>query len=154
MAVLELLAGATGTGIVTSRQFVLHNRGAGLLGTGVLGGSGSLIGINHLLLLQILLALRVLLSLCVLLGGSLLYLLLHLRNSGTCQDAGDAVVHVVNHVVPYLGTLQLEDEERVFLLVAGVLNRVLQFIELAEVLLPGIVDDMQQNLLLKLLDRR
>ena len=71
------------------------------------------------------------------LGGSLAnLLLLHLRNLSAVQHSHRAVVHLVNHVVPYLCTLQLEDEQWVFLLVAGVLYRVTQFVKLAQILLP------------------
>ena len=78
-------------------------------------------------------------------------LLLHDRNLTTHQDAGDAVVHIIDHSVPYLCTLQLEDKQWVLLLVAGILYRVLQLIELAEVLLPVIIDDVEYYALLELL---
>ena len=121
MAILELLAGTAGTGVVASGQLLLHNRGAGLLGTGVLSCGTCLVGVGHLLLVQVLLALGVLVALGALFGGSLLYLL-HFWDGTTHQDRHDAVVHVVDHGIPHLGTLQFEDEQRVFLFVAGVLH--------------------------------
>ena len=89
----------------------------------------------------------------MLFGSSFLYLL-HLWNLSAHEDRYGAVVHGVHHVVKQLNRLQLEDEQRVFLLVRGVLYRVFQLVELAEVLLPSLVDDVQQNLLLELLDNR
>ena len=79
----------------------------------------------------------------MLLWSSFLYLLLHLRNLGTRQDRTDAVIHLVDHIIPYLCTFQFEDQQRVFLLVAGILHRVLQFVELTEILLPGVIDHME-----------
>ena len=119
----------------------------------MLGGC-LLVSVHQLLLTNLLLALRVLLTLGALLRSGLLYLLLHLRNLGTCQDRTDAVVHLVDHIIPHLGTLQFEDQQRILLLVAGVLYRVLQFVELAQVLLPRIVDNVEQDALLKLLHDR
>ena len=87
-----------------------------LLRTGIVLGSCTLVRIAELLLANLLFRLRVLLALSVLLRSSLLYLL-HLRNLGTGKDRADAVVHLVNHLIPYLCTLQFEDEQRVFLLV-------------------------------------
>ena len=89
----------------------------------------------------------------MLLGSSLLYLLHH-RNLGTHENADRAVVHGVDHVVEQLDGLQLEDEQRVFLLVRCILYRVLQLVEFAQVLFPSLVNDVKQNLFLKLLDHR
>ena len=75
MAVLELLARTAGAGIVTARQLVLHNRRAGLLGTGVLLGSGTLVFVGQLGFLQILLRFSVLLLWCGMFGSCILYLL-------------------------------------------------------------------------------
>ena len=86
MAVLELLARAAGTGIITSGQLVLDDRCTGLLGAGVLLGGSLLVAIHKLLLTNLLLRLRILLALGALLGGCLLYLLLHLWNLDTGED--------------------------------------------------------------------
>ena len=53
MAVLKLLAGATGTRIVTSWHLVLDDWRTRLLGTCVLSSCGSLIGVSHLFLCQV-----------------------------------------------------------------------------------------------------
>ena len=78
--------------------------------------------------------------------------LLNDRNLGTHQNRYRTVVHGVHHIVEQLDALQLEDEQRVFLLVRSILYGVLQLVELAQVLLPCIVDDVKQDLLLELLD--
>ena len=58
-------------------------------------------------------------ALLVLLWRCLAHILrLLLRQLATHEDRGYAVVHLVYHIVPELHTLKLEDEERVFLLVA------------------------------------
>ena len=80
-----------------------------------------------------------------------LLLLFHYWNLSTHQDAADAVVHVVDHAVPDLGTLQLEDQQWILLLVACVLYRVAEFIELAEVLLPVVINHLEDNVLLEFL---
>ena len=102
VAVLELLAAAAGAGVVTAGESVLHDGGAGLLGTGVVLGSGTLVLVGQLLLVEILLALGVLLTLVGRLGSGLLHLLYD-GNLGAGQDGADAVVHLVDHRVPYLG---------------------------------------------------
>ena len=72
----------------------------------------------------------------MLLGSGLANLvLLNLRKLSTHQDRGDAIVHVVHHIVEKLSTLELEDNERVFLLVGSVLNGMLQFVEGTQVFL-------------------
>ena len=80
-----------------------------------------------------------------------LLLLFHYWNLTTHQDAADAVVHVVDHAVPDLGTLQLEDQQWILLLVAGILYRVAEFIELAKVLLPVVINHLEDNVLLEFL---
>ena len=84
-------------------------------------GSGTLVGIGQPFFVQILLGFRVLLTLGMLLRGCLLYLLLHFGYLGTGKNGADTIVHLIDHVIPHLGTLQFEDEQRVFLLVAGIL---------------------------------
>ena len=70
---------------------------------------------------------------------------LQLWYHGSHDDAYRAVVDLVYHVVEELCALQFEDEQWVFLLVAGVVYAVLQLVEQAEVLLPGIIDDVQDD---------
>ena len=152
MAVLELLARATRTWIITSGQLVLNYRLVVHLGTSVVLGCSLLVAIDQLLLADVLLALNILLALSVLLGSGLLNLLLHLRNLAAGEDRADAVVHLVDHIVPNLGALELEDQQRILLLVRGILYRVLQLVELTQILLPRVVDNVEQNALLKLLD--
>ena len=54
MAVLEFLAGAAGTGIVTSGQLILDDRRTRLLGTGILLGGSLLVAVYKLLLTDLL----------------------------------------------------------------------------------------------------
>ena len=96
-----------------------------------------------LVLVDEVLALLLGVALAVLLGVGFAHLvLLHFGNLSAREDGGDAVVHVVHHVVEELGALEFEDEERVFLLVGGVAHAMLEFVELAEVLFPAVVDDV------------
>ena len=136
MTILELLTRATRTRIVAAGQLILDNRCVVLLGTGVVSSCGSLIGIRQLFFADVLLRLCVLLALGVLFESSLSNLLLYLRNLGTRQNLADAVVHLIDHIIPHLGRLEFENQERVFLLVAGILHGMLQLVELAQVLLP------------------
>ena len=152
MTVLKLLARATWAWIITSGQLILNNWLMVLLSAGVVLSCGLLIAVDKLLLTNVLLALNILLALSVLLGSGLLNLLLHLGYTAAGEDRADAVVHLVDHLVPNLGTLELEDKQWILLLVRGILYRVLQLVELAEVLLPTIVDDVEQDALLELLN--
>ena len=77
---------------------------------------------------------------------------MHLRYSASHEDADDTVVHVVHHIVEQLHAFEFEDEQRVFLFVGSVLHAVLEFVKFPEVLFPALVDDVQENHLLKLLD--
>ena len=115
-------------------------------------GCSLLVLVDELFFTHLLLALSILLALGALLRSCFLYLLLHLRNLGTRQDGADAVIHLIDHIVPNLGTLQLEDQQRIFLLVGCILYRVFQLVELTQVLLPRIIDDMQEDSFLKFLD--
>ena len=152
MTVLELLSAATRTWVIATRKLVFHYRFVMLLGSRfpcvMLGGSLLCRVVEFGLLLSVLLAL------CTLLGSCLahLLLLLHFRNLSACEDRSDAVVHVVHHRVEELSTLELEDEQRVFLLVRSVLHAVAQLVELAEVLLPAVVDDVEHDDALELLN--
>ena len=67
------------------------------------------------------------------------------------QDAHYAVVDFVNHRVEERCALKLEDDKRIFLLVAGVLYRLFQLVKVAEVFFPFVIDNLQQYGLLKLL---
>ena len=152
MAVLELLSAAAWTWIVRTRHVLCTVWSAVHLISSL---AGILVGCC---LLCCTLSIDIHLALYVVLLGVLLWccllnwlLLLHDRNLTTHQDAGDTVVHVIDHSVPNLCTLQLEDEQWILLLVAGILYRVLQLIELAEVLLPVIIDDVEYHALLELL---
>ena len=70
--------------------------------------------------------------------------MLHLWYLTAHKYAYYAVVHIVNHIVEELSTLQLEDYQRVLLLVACILYRVFQLVKSTEVLLPALVDDVEQ----------
>ena len=118
MAVLEFLATTAWTWVVASGKLVLDERSARLLGTGVVSSGGSLVGILKLLLVEVALGLGVLrLLLAWHLLRSFLWSLLHFWNAAAHENADDTIVHVVDHVVEQLNTLEFEDEQRVFLLV-------------------------------------
>ena len=70
---------------------------------------------------------------------------LQFRYHGAHDDGYGAVVDLVNHVVEQLGTLQLEDEQGILLLVASIMYTVLQLVEQSQVLLPSIIDDVQDD---------
>ena len=150
MTVLEFLAAAAGTRVVGTRHLVCTVRSVACLlnsFTGILPCGGSLTGIVKVYLFFIV-------TLRALLGSSLLHFLgrLHLRNLTAHEHTRRTVVHVVNHVVPQLHALQFEDEQRVFLLVGSILDGMTEVIQLAEVLLPVVVNDMEQDYLLELFD--
>ena len=61
------------------------------------------------------------------------------------QDGGSLAVHRVDHRFKQVVRLQFVDQQRVFVLVAGVLHGVAQFVHLAQVLLPSVVDGVQDG---------
>ena len=77
-------------------------------------------------------------------------LLLHFRNLTAHQNARRLVVHVVNHAVPELRTLQFEDQQWVFLLVRSILYTVAKFVQLSQILFPILINDVQNDALLEL----
>ena len=77
-------------------------------------------------------------------GRSFLY-----RYLAAHQNGDGLVVDLVDHRIEQVDRFELVDQQRVFLFVAGVLYGVLQVVQLAEVLFPGLVDDMQQDALLE-----
>ncbi len=76
------------------------------------------------------------------------------RDLCTHEDAGGAVVDFANHLIEQLYALKLKDDQRVFLFVTGVLYRMFQIVEFAQVFLPFIVYDVKQNGLFELFDER
>ena len=134
MTILKLLATATWTRIVTSRHLALHDRFAtlSLSCPCVLCGSSSLVGVSKLFFLNVAFCLYILrLFPSRLLCWSLLWCLLHFRNTATHKNAHDAVIHIVDHGVKEFHTLEFEDEQRVFLFIRGILHTVFQFVEFA-----------------------
>ena len=75
MAVFELLTGAARTGIITAGEFILDNRRARLLGTGVVLGCCLLIAVDELFLANLLLRFGILLALSMLFRSILMVLL-------------------------------------------------------------------------------
>ena len=61
------------------------------------------------------------------------------RNVAAHQSGYGGIVDAVHHLVEEFHTFQLEDEQRVFLLVASILYRLLEFVKLAQVFFPSIV---------------
>ena len=141
MTVLEFFAATAGTGIVRARH-LLTDDGLAML----LSALASVLLCSLLLcaldLVDVVFLLLIALS--VLLGRSLLHLLaLHLhRNLTTHEEAGHAGVHIVDHRIPELGTLEFEDQQWILLLVGRVLHAMAQLVELTEVFLPVIIDDV------------
>ena len=151
MAILELLTTSARTGVVGTRQVLGHIRHTPL---GLLPLTRILtcrLALSLFVLVKVRLLLCVVLS--VLLGLSLAHFLPFLVHShlSAHQDGGNTVVHIVYHLVPNFGTLKFEDNQRVFLLIGSVLHTVAEVIELAEILFPIIVNDMEQHALLKFL---
>ena len=114
MAVLEFLATATRTQVVTSRHFVLAYRHLALWSGAfarVMTCRCFLSRVGKVVFLFVV-------TLCALFWSSLLNLiLLYLRYLTAHKYANDAVVHLVYHVVEQLDTFQFEYYKRVFLLV-------------------------------------
>lgn len=63
----------------------------------------------------------------------------------THQDAYGLVVHLGDHALEDAVTLYLVDEKWILLLVVGILYGLLQVVQVAEVLLPCLVDDVQDD---------
>ena len=145
MTLLELLARATWTRVVTSWQLVLDDWIAWLLPSCVLLGCCSLVRIGQPFLIEVLLRLCILLALMLWFWSCLLHLL-YFGDLCTCENGADAVVHLINHRIPHFSALKFKDEQGVFLLVAGVLYRVFQFVELSQVFFPGVINDVKQAL--------
>ena len=145
MAVLELLTATAGTEVVAADRVGCLSRRTALL-FAVLGATDFV-------------------TLLVVLGRRALYLRgsfadLYLTGSfflgrsdveaDTHEDGGRLAVHVFDHRTEEFVGLELVDEERILVFVAGVLHRVTQLIHLTQVFLPSFVDDMQDDSLLEL----
>lgn len=140
MAVLKLLSTAAWARIVTSGQFFFVYRLPSCFGVlaSVLVCGSALCRIRQVIFLFGV-------PLAALFGCGLAYLLtLYLGYLRSHQHAYDAVVHLVHHVVKQFHALQLEYNQRVFLLVGCVLYTVFQLVECAQILLPAVVDYMQK----------
>ena len=110
----------------------------------MLGGS-LLVGIAQVLLLFAILA-----EVLTLFRGGLTNLLRFLyRDLSAHQDGDCLVVYLVYHRVEQVHRLQLVNQQRVFLFVAGILYGMFQIVQLAQVFFPCLVDDVQQDRLLK-----
>ena len=84
---------------------------------------------------------RLLLLLLLLIG------LLH-RNLTTHKHCYCLVVHSAEHRLEEVERLKLINQQRIFLLIAGILNRLAQLVEFTQMLLPRLVDRHEQNCLL------
>ena len=140
VAVLELLAATARAGVVASRHFLLDDGFlavfAGVACGGLCGG----------FVAEVLAALGVLRLLAGRFGSSFAHVFGGLHGDLSAHEGGHGgVVDFVDHVVEEGDTLELEDEQGVFLLVAGVLYGLLEFVELAEVFLPCVVDVVQED---------
>ena len=67
------------------------------------------------------------------------------------QDSEGSAVERIQHRFEDMRRLEFVNQERVFLLVRSVLNRLLEVVQLAEVLFPLIIDDIEQHSFLELL---
>ena len=142
MTVLELLAATARAWVVATNGFLHADWFAfGILACIALCRS-LLVGI-----VQVNFCLVVTLLLFVAFGvGSNFYIavLLH-RYLSAHQYRYGLVVDFAYHLVEQCYRLELEYQQRVFLLVACILYRVLEFIEVAQVLFPCVVDGVEQN---------
>ena len=129
VAIFKFSAATTGTRIVASWHLVFYEWCAGLLSdvlTGVAVAGFTLSGIG-----KIFFRLDVLLTLSSLLGCSLRCILLQFGYLSTHEDSGDAVVHLVDHIIEEFHALEFEDEQWVFLFVRSILDTVTKLVELA-----------------------
>ena len=138
MAVLVLLAATAGAGVVAA-DLLLHTDRLGdllLLSVAVRLGQQVLALLADLRLVD---ALRTRLThgvrvLC--------------RDVGTHQEGDDVLVDVLQHGLEQVERLEFVDDQRVFLLLGGVLHRLLKVVEFEEVFLPGVVDEAEGDALL------
>lgn len=152
MAVLEFLSATAGAGVIASGQLVLDDGCLGLTFAGILLCCCLLLRVCELFLgLCGGFALRILRALGLRFGFGLLWSLLQFGNSAPHEDADNTVVHIIDHIVEEFHALEFEDEQGVFLLIRCVLYAVFQVIQLAEVFLPAVVNDVEQNHFLELL---
>ena len=61
--------------------------------------------------------------------------------AGTDEEGRDFAVDFKQHFLEEVETLEFVDQERVFLLIAGILYTGLQFVEFAQVVFPEVVDN-------------
>ena len=130
VAVLVFLTAAARTCIVTSHLLLHMDRGVALRLAAVchkVGPAG--LELAHVCCLTTLL--RYLTRRCI--GVSK-------RNLSSEKERKDILVKVFQHLAEEVEALELVDEERVLLLVCGVLYRLLQVVHIAEMLLPLVVD--------------
>ena len=153
MAILVFFAAAAGAGIVAANLgAVVHDRGDGLAGTGVCAGGLCLLALCLGGLVEVLVGLDKMLQVGLghVGGWGVVYVALGHDGDGAAHEHGDgSVVDLVDHVVEEVDGLELEDEERVFLLVGGVLHGLLQFVEGTEVFFPCVVDGVEEDCLLE-----
>ena len=166
MALLVLLAGTAGTGLV-GQHLLLHPDRLGLGGRGRRHAGGTSTtgsgtpsslrpGGGHALLVEVL---------DPLLGGLDPRLLDRPGSRGAAhliglawelalqQEAGHVLVHLLHHVLEELIGLELVDEERILLLETGVLHIGAEVVHVAEVLLPQLVEYAEDHRLLELVDK-
>ena len=70
------------------------------------------------------------------------------------QHGGRLAVHLLDHLAEELVGLELVDQQRILVLIASVLHRVAQLVHLTQVLLPRLIDVVQDDGLLELLHDR
>ena len=139
VTILKLLARTTGTGVVATGKLVGYH---GTLTTCLLTARVASSGCCLCRICKVATTLLILRTLLRYLTGCLLYTLLrsligslrlHDRQLPTHQDTHRLVVDGIYHRIEEFHALQLEDEKRVLLLIAGVAHRVLQVIEQAQI---------------------
>ena len=145
-AVFVFLAAATGAGVVAAHFLLdMHGLGlgtlAGLLAGGLVhgalgvGGGAVVAGLEAFLL-----------------GAGLaslfhLVLLAH-GQAGADEEGGNLAVDFEQHLLEEVEALEFVDEQGVFLLVGGVLDAGFEFVELAQMVFPEVVDDGEGDALL------
>ena len=142
---LELLARTTGTRLVTSGQVLATDGLDGL--DGLLLASITTCCLAHALVYVAMTFLKALLWTWRL--WSLGLTNLQLRNLSTHENADNSIVYLIYHLVKVLHGLQLVDEQGILLLVRSIVYGVLEFIQQTQVLLPGIIDGVQDKALME-----
>ena len=80
---------------------------------------------------------------------SFLYRRLRCRELCMEKEGNNFLIHLIHHILEEIVSLELIDKKWIFLLMSGQLNGLFEFVHLAKMGLPSIIDDGQGNILFK-----